>query len=494
MDELQKKIEDAQAAGEEISPSWFYREKRLKNLLAQVERQIRRFGGEATRIIEREQREAIKIAVRQAEETFQLLTENYPDARSLGSTLNPRNVETAVGMMGDGSPIISYFEKQLAPLVAERIKSEVIKASAIGTNFKTIAKRLQETGGITKYRALSVARTEVNRVRRETTRSIYEDNADIIDGWEWVASKSSRTCPLCLAMDGKVFKLKEAFPQHVACRCTLIPVIEGLPRRKRTLGRDWFESQPDEVKGNILGKETFAAYRDNNLSLDDFVAFRNDKRFGKSVTRKPLAKILADKGVVRESKRTMKARQLAQDLLESAKRNEPSITRDLRRIADLHQAQTVGLKNKFKSEESLSRKLLDYSQTRDLSISAIAKRNNDTLRYTFLLPNDKYADGVEKIVEELKKRDYRIGKIFNAWKSEGEENDTGYRGINMTVISSQKQKFELQLHTRASFDLKKETHGLYEELRNPQTSAARKRKIIDLMIKKAAKLKRPKGM
>lgn len=84
--------------------------------------------------------------------------------------------------MGDGSPLASYFEQQLAPLVAERIKSEVIKASAVGTNFNTISKRLTDAGNITKHRPLSVARTETNRVRRSTVLEIYRENNDIIKG------------------------------------------------------------------------------------------------------------------------------------------------------------------------------------------------------------------------------------------------------------------------------------------------------------------------
>ena len=138
---------------------------------------------------------------------------------------------------------------------------------------------------------------EVNRVRRETSRMVYKENDDIISGWEWVASKSSRTCPLCLAMDGRTFPLDEPFPQHINCRCTMIAVIIDLPRRPRTLGKDWFETQDDATKETILGKEAFLAYQQNGLTLNDFVAFRNDKRFGKSVTRKPLAKILADKNL-----------------------------------------------------------------------------------------------------------------------------------------------------------------------------------------------------
>ncbi len=295
-EKLQKQIEAAQEKGEKISPSWFYREKRLKNLLADVNEQIVRFGGKAAKIIEREQREAVKIAIFQAQENYKFQISDLAE-ENFASGLNARAVETAVGTIGDGSPLLSYFEETLAPAVAERIKSEVIKAAAIGTDYKTIAKRLMETGDITKYRALATARTEVNRVRREATRELYQENDDIIKKWEWVAAKSSRTCPLCLAMDGKTFPLDEPFPQHINCLCTMIPVLIGLKRRPRTIGQDWFEKQDDSVKESVLGKETFAVYKENNLKLDDFVAFRNDKRFGKSVTRKPLAKILADKNI-----------------------------------------------------------------------------------------------------------------------------------------------------------------------------------------------------
>ena len=320
-EQLQQQIEEAQAAGEEISPGWFFKQNRLKSLLEQVNAQISRFGGKATKIIEREQRAAIQIAVEQAQETFNLEISqniagdaNLPDARNFAAQLNPRAVETAVGIMGDGSPLRSYFEQQLAPVVAERIKSEVVKAAALGTDFKRIAKNLHDTGGIALGRAFTVARTEVNRVRRETARQIYEENKDIFEGWEWVASKSARTCPLCLAMDGKQFPLDEPFPQHINCRCTMKSVIIGLPARPRTIGKDWFEKQPDETKEKILGKDAFAAYDKHNLTLGDFVAFRNDKRFGKSVTRKPLAKILADKGISDKPERKLEEIRLPENV------------------------------------------------------------------------------------------------------------------------------------------------------------------------------------
>jgi SPP1 gp7 family putative phage head morphogenesis protein len=289
--DLQKKILEAKAAGDEISPSWLYRERRLRQLLEQVEEQVARFGGRISPIIIREQRAAIGLAVDQVNGTVRIVA---GDTSGIGTLLNPRGVEDAVGMVGRGSPLNQYFAETLAPAVAEKIKAEVIKAVALGTDFNTIARRLVDAGGITRSRALSMARTEVNRIRRETTRQIYEENSDVISGWEWVASHSSRTCPVCLAMDGRVFKLEEPFPQHPNCRCDIIPVIIGFKRPERILGPDWFENSAEEIQTQIIGRDALDAYKKGDVKLKDFVGWKTDKRFGKSVYRKPLAKVLAD--------------------------------------------------------------------------------------------------------------------------------------------------------------------------------------------------------
>lgn len=290
--DLQKKILAAQSAGETISPSWLYREQRLKSLIDQVKTEIERFGGTAAAITAREQQAAIGIAVEQTRETFRVIMSGG-GGDGIGTLLPTRAVETAVGMMGDGTPILEYYRQNLAPKVAKLIRSEVIIAAATGTDFNTLANRLVKTGQITKSRALSVARTEVNRVRRETSRQILEETPGVQE-WEWVASKSRRTCPVCLEMDGRRFKVEEPFPQHVNCRCQIIAVIDGVDRPKRTIGREWFDEQSGDVQDEILGKEAAAAYRRGDVTLKDFVGWKNDKQFGKSVYRKPLAKVLAD--------------------------------------------------------------------------------------------------------------------------------------------------------------------------------------------------------
>lgn len=288
---LQKKIKAAKAAGDEISPSWLMQERRLQTLVDQVKIQIERFGGKAAAITTREQLAAMDIAVSQAKETISLVG----GGGQIGTLTNPQAIQNAVGMMGDGSPLLEYYKSKLAPAVAEAIKKQVIEGVAIGTDFRTIANRLMAAGDITRSRALATARTEVNRVRRETTRQFFQDNSDVISGWEWVASASPRTCPACLALDGRIFKLGEVFPQHVNCRCTMIAVIIDVERPPRELASEWFERASDEHKEMVLGKSAFDAYGRGEVELKDFVGWRNSKEFGKSVYTKKLSDVLMNK-------------------------------------------------------------------------------------------------------------------------------------------------------------------------------------------------------
>lgn len=292
--DLDKKIRAARAAGDEISLSWFNRENRLKALLAQVEEQITRFGGKVTPIVEREQRTALRIAVEQAADSLRV-TANLSEAdarlRSIGAQMNTKAIENAVGLMGDGSPLRTYFEDNLPKAVADAINREIVNATALGTDFNTLARRLRQAGDIPRYRAIATARTEVNRVRRETTRQIYAGNNDIVAGWEWVSAKSTRTCVVCLSLDGRQFQLRAPFPQHPQCRCTMIPVIFDVQRPPRLLGAEWFAGQPEHIQENMLGDPAFDAYSNGLVELGDFVGWKTDKKFGRSVYRRSLSSI-----------------------------------------------------------------------------------------------------------------------------------------------------------------------------------------------------------
>jgi hypothetical protein len=125
-----------------------------------------------------------------------------------------------------------------------------------------------------------------------------------------------------------------------------------------------------------------------------------------------------------------------------------------------------------------------------------AERINDALRYTFVFPFEKYVFGFKQSLVKLKDSGFKVpeNRIWNAWKNIGTNFDKGYRGINITVISSRKQIFELQFHTRASYELKTDTHFLYEESRHSQTLPTRKIEIAEIIIELAQEVKPPKGV
>ena len=114
----------------------------------------------------------------------------------------------------------------------------------------------------------------------------------------------------------------------------------------------------------------------------------------------------------------------------------------------------IGLENKFKTEDSLTQKLIDVAGNDLQRLQRKAKNINDALRYTFVLPFTVYAESFLQTLQKLNELGYQIPehRIWNAWETIGERFDKGYRGINITVISSQKQKFELQFTRKKVFD------------------------------------------
>ncbi len=200
-------------------------------------------------------------------------------------------------------------------------------------------------------------------------------------------------------------------------------------------------------------------------------------------------------------KKLTKTEQLSQaeaiKLINQVKQSEPVITTDLQTIAKQTNGEMVGLEYRFKSKESLTRKIND-STARQTTIlmrngmsqkeafsTAISKQTNkinDALRYTISFPTGKYRAGYEATLNSLQQKGYKIERIWDTWLDAGTSKDSGYRGINATVVGQNGQKFELQFHTPESFKMKMGTHELYEEKRLNKTSLERKNEITEIMI------------
>ncbi|AUG53500.1 hypothetical protein [Thalassospira marina] len=155
-------------------------------------------------------------------------------------------------------------------------------------------------------------------------------------------------------------------------------------------------------------------------------------------------------------------------LLEAARAVEPPITATLQSIAGKFGGYMEGLQFRFKSEESLARKISGQAVEEGKLYSEVAGQMKDVLRYTIIFPDNAYAAGVRDAAQELVSKGNRQIKFKNTWAG------PGYRGINAVYETPQGFKFEVQFHTKASHHTKEvETHKLYEQQRLlPRTSEA----------------------
>ena len=81
----------------------------------------------------------------------------------------------------------------------------------------------------------------------------------------------------------------------------------------------------------------------------------------------------------------------------------------------------------------------------------------DTIRFTFEYPEARYTQGVWADIGRLEEQGFEQNTRKNYWS------DDQYKGINSQWIESDSgQRFEVQFHTRISFEAKQLTHDAYE--------------------------------
>jgi hypothetical protein len=120
----------------------------------------------------------------------------------------------------------------------------------------------------------------------------------------------------------------------------------------------------------------------------------------------------------------------------------------------------VGLEFRLKGRDRLSEKVAEAVEERGHSVAEAFGLVKDAIRYTFCYPEDGYSDGVLADCEWLEAEGFGPFDRKNSW------DEDEYKGINSRWRAADgEQLFEVQFHTRASFEAKQETHSAYERLR-----------------------------
>lgn len=208
------------------------------------------------------------------------------------------NVEADKAIKIRNAVRIGVIEGQTTQEIVRRIK---------GTRALNYADGLLD---ISRRNATAVVRTAVAHTADYARRSVYDVNADIIKGIEWVSTLDSRTSAICIERSGKVYPVDKvpAVPAHWNCRSTTIPVlkswrelgidIDEIPESTRasmdgqvpesTTYSEWLRKQPVKIQEEVLGIERAKLFRDNNVEITRFI---DD---GKYITIEELKKLDAD--------------------------------------------------------------------------------------------------------------------------------------------------------------------------------------------------------
>jgi SPP1 gp7 family putative phage head morphogenesis protein len=311
-------IIELQKAGAEISENLIYTRTRLLSLLDLVEVQINEFSRTAEASVSLTQAFAVEAAQVHAASLILTAMGPIPDGFSVPANFtrfNPRAVEKLIGRSSNGSPLRELFSSlSVDPVTGlsmpEKVQDIYVKGIVKGLNPLEMARELRDEFKVPLARAQTISRTEVLNSYREANREYYAQNTDVVERWRWQAAFQSRTCAMCLAMDGREFDTKVPMGSHPNCRCVLVPVsksweelgFEGIPDTRPApgeTGEQWFARQTEEVKLGILGPAKLARYNEGKLTLRDTVGYRNDSEWGPNRWERSLIQIDAKKHVQR---------------------------------------------------------------------------------------------------------------------------------------------------------------------------------------------------
>lgn len=284
--EVTADIDAARLAGQDVSPAWLYRQARYRQMLATVAEQAALYGGYASQTTSALQAWAVGQAA--------------ADAQALGSqaagvwagdflTPNPANLLATVGFLADGSPLADLFGEYGAEAVA-RVRDLMAQAITMGWGSAKTARMFRATLGMLATRAETVARTELHRAYRETSRRTYEANADVVVGWYWRAHIDPRTCPGCVAMDGTFHGVEDTLDGHPRCRCAMVPTTGQEAERN---GLQWLRAQSPATQRAMLGPSKASALAAGEVDWGDLVTRTHDPRWGTMRREATLAEMRA---------------------------------------------------------------------------------------------------------------------------------------------------------------------------------------------------------
>lgn len=275
MDALDERVR----LGLPVDPVWLAQEVRYGALLDQVEQEAGRLAALTGQMVVADTTWAVSTGVDAAVRVVGLTA-------TVGATLNVPAVEAIAATVHEVISPLRTVLTQFGQQVAAQFGDALIQGIALGHGPLQVAADVSGRLGVPLSRARLITRTEMLRAYRTATLHTYQQNTDVLLGWEWRSARTVRTCPACWAMDGQRFPVTEPMGTHPACRCVMIPITAST--RERATGPNVFDQLTSAEQEQVLGPSAFRAYQAGAVSLADLVAVRHSPAWGVSRTTRSL--------------------------------------------------------------------------------------------------------------------------------------------------------------------------------------------------------------
>jgi SPP1 gp7 family putative phage head morphogenesis protein len=244
VDQLRERLEKIEERGADLAP---ITTRRLRELLEAV-RKLIETGYE--RLAERTARELTDIVVHEARFEAETLRKAVPLRVEFVEPAEATLVSAVNARPFQGRLLGEWF-KDAGDAKLRRLRDTIRLGVAEGATVDQLVRAIRGTraanfkDGVLEASRRDVeaaVRTAVNHISNHARQATYAANADVLNGWMFVATLDSRTTITCASLDHKVFPIGKGPmpPRHVRCRSTSIAVTKSF----RELGIDL-----DEVPG-----------------------------------------------------------------------------------------------------------------------------------------------------------------------------------------------------------------------------------------------------
>ena len=175
--------------------------------------------------------------------------------------------------------------------LTRELETVLAQAFVRGEPLDRTAKKMAERMSVSQRRAATLVNTESAHIAAEAAMRGYQETG--VEQYRFEAGLDLKTCPLCGALDGKVFGLSERItganypPLHPNCRCTTVPVTEfelDTPRAARdpVTGKtvyvekgltydEWHEKYVENVPEAAAAEK---AYRNRHADKKQYARYR----------------------------------------------------------------------------------------------------------------------------------------------------------------------------------------------------------------------------